>query len=152
MGKKKSKLRSATAQSTVPVLQISEEAILDAIGADDVKRLKVWADDVKRLKVWAWRGALITSETPLHVAILEGRLNFVKCLVQDFGVGIYQVLQDEWYSTNALCVAAEYGNIDMMQCLVKELGTDVNRVDNDGFFPLYMAVSEGNLDAARYLV
>jgi hypothetical protein len=82
----------------------------------------VRTDNVQQLRDWARYGALITSETPLHVAILEGRLNVVKCMVRDFAVDVYQELQHPQQNLNDLCIAVEYGNIGMIQFLVKELG------------------------------
>jgi hypothetical protein len=104
--------------------------------------------DLVSLTIWAEQGVRVTSARPLNIAVGRGYLNVMRCLVQQMGADVSQILHGD----TALIIATESNNPDAAKCLVMELGADINQGGIYGVTPLIVAARDGKLYAIDYLV
>ncbi|MFN7038500.1 MAG: ankyrin repeat domain-containing protein [Alphaproteobacteria bacterium] len=91
----------------------------------------------------------INGATPLHLAARQGKINSVRFLIKQPGVEIDKQNDREWYT--ALHMASYYGHDKVVEELINN-EADIEREDSTGATPLYLAVIENKLDAARTLL
>ena len=84
--------------------------------------------------------------TPLHQAVIQGKYEIVRYLVELAAENNYDISS----SSPLFCIPL-YENFDVVRFLV-ESGAEINSKNEKGFTPLHKAVQENNLDIVRYLV
>ncbi len=87
------------------------------------------------------------DETPLHHAVKEKRIEFVK-LVLDMGA---KVNERDTYGSTPLIRAAETNNTDVVELLLKK-GADIKAKDKSGQTPLITAARKNNADVFELLL
>merc|ERR1712001_610187 len=87
------------------------------------------------------------GSTPLHIAVLEGKLDLVKFLLKN-GANIDS--KSKVGSSPLHLVIRDDGKMDILKCLLKN-GADTNFMDND-WAPLHTAAYLGLLDIVKCLV
>ena len=97
----------------------------------------------------------VTSESPIHTAILNSCLGSEKALLMsqyffDFDTNIAsdKDLKDQ----NILHYAVRYGSLDILDLCYNQYTGDIDATDQAGMTPLAMAKNEGNLEAYSYLM
>jgi hypothetical protein len=120
MGKKKSKARSASGAVVV--------------SAADIKKACL-AGDLIKLRRWRRQGVRVTSAEPLLIAIKDGKVDLMRCLVNDLGADVNQARED---GASFLHIAPQIGNVDLIRCITLVFGADVNQTDANGAKPLYL--------------
>jgi ankyrin repeat protein len=134
MGKKKSKARSASGAVVVSAADI-EKACL--------------AGDLTKLRRWGRQGVRVTSAEPLFFAIEDGKLDLMRCLVDDLSADVNQA---NVKGATPLYIAAYFGRLDIVRCLVGELGASIHQATHDGSTVLQIAAHGGHLNVVRCLV
>jgi ankyrin repeat protein len=66
----------------------------------------------------------VDQDTALLIAVQEGHLAVVQCLVEELGADVSQAAGD---GRTPLFLAAERGSLQVVQCLGNFLGADVNK-------------------------
>jgi hypothetical protein len=108
------------------------------------------AGDLESLRDWAQQGVRVTTVGPLFVAAEKGRLEVVRCLVQQMGANVNRTTLNG-ATILMYIVMKQWGNSAVVQCLV-ELGADVNQAIQNGRTPLNFAADGGHLAVVRRLV
>jgi hypothetical protein len=107
----------------------------------------VQAGDLESLTIWARQGVRVTTVEPLYFAVQGGFLEVVRCLVQQMGADVNQIL----YGDKPLIVAAKNGCSDLVRLLV-ELGAEVGAEDEYGYTALNISARDGHYPTTQYLV
>jgi hypothetical protein len=107
------------------------------------------AGDLVRLRRYLGPRDRRISARPLLYAAAYGKLDILRCLVEEYGADGNEGDDD---GDTPLYYAAHEGQLKVVQCLVKELGADVNQASNDGRTPLFIAALEGRLKVVQCLV
>jgi hypothetical protein len=116
---------------------VAEEAIIRAIIAGDIAKLRRWAR----------QGVRLVSAKPFSKATLLGSLDIMRCLVKEFDADVNQTNEE---GTTALVTAVISGKFNMVRFLVRDLGADVNQSPVSS--PLLFATVKGNVEMMRCLV
>jgi ankyrin repeat protein len=84
----------------------------------------------------------------MQVAALNGNLNLLRCLVEEYGADV----NEEYEGYTPLLCAAHKGHVALVCYMVRELGVDVRQAGVNGCTPLHIAAREGKLDVVVCLV
>ena len=87
------------------------------------------------------------GNTPLHYAILSGKISYAKSLINQ---GATLNIKNNM-NLYPLHLAVLMNNKDVVEALLNK-GTDVNIVGNTGYTPLHIASEMNHLEIARYLL
>jgi ankyrin repeat protein len=151
MGKKKSKTRGIFSSSArVVAAAISEADIEEACRAGDLMKLRRWAR----------QGVRVATAKPLRIAVTNGFLDVIRCLVMELGADVDQdtpfrgsAAGDRQVVATPLFIAAGLGLLLVVNCLVKELGANPYLISKPaGFTPVIIASQNGYLEVLRFLV
>lgn len=92
------------------------------------------------------------GSTALSLAAEEGHIGVVRLLLQhDANVSIAAFDSDTSLSDTALSLASQASHTEIVNMLL-DRGANVNRIDNNGYTPLYWAVYEGDLEMVKILL
>jgi ankyrin repeat protein len=105
--------------------------------------------DVKQMKQWARQGVRVHTAEPLCQAAGRGKLESVRCLVNELGADVNLAAKD---GCTPLYIAAQEGQTAMARFLVKEVGAEVDKASHTGGTPLYIAAQQGHLEVSCCLV
>ena len=89
------------------------------------------------------------GSTLLHYAVLKGRLNVLKCLIEDYGCN---PATENGAGANALHFGAQYNQLDIVKYLVEECQMDPSVQDKENCSPLTHACRHSDLEMVVYLV
>ena len=87
--------------------------------------------------------------TPLHLAAVNGHVDAIKLLVNQFKADAKAKSNDGW---TLLHQAARNGHVDVVKLFVNEFRADANTQSNDGRTPLHMAAQNGHVEVVRSLM
>jgi ankyrin repeat protein len=108
------------------------------------------AGDVVQLRQYLGLGDRLINAGPLSYAAAYGKLEIVRCLVEDYGADINE--KYEKYGDTPLFFAAQGGHLKVLRYLVKDLGVDVNQERDNGATSLFLAAQQGHVAVAECLV
>jgi ankyrin repeat protein len=163
---------SDAARAQAPGVIVAEAAILAAIEAGDLNRLRRWHRQGVRYSVhivcMAARSGSIAlirclveelgadvnganddnGVTPLMVACLSEKLHLVRYLVRTLGADVDKA---DAAGESPLFSAAQEGLLNMVWCLLKEFGADVNQASCQNVTPLMIAAKKGHVAVVQCL-
>ena len=87
------------------------------------------------------------GSTALHIACQEGRLEIVKCLIENGAM----VNAKEYNGSTPLLIAAHEGRLEIVKYLI-ENGAILETQDIEGYTPLHAAAELGRLEIAKCLI
>jgi len=121
-----------------------DEELIDAArfgNLSEVKELIRKGANVEATNEYGW--------TALHYASSMGRLEVVKCLVEQ---GKANVEATEEYGGTSLHKASDYGHLEVVKYLVEQGKANVEATDDDERTALHKASLSGQLEVVKYLV
>lgn len=141
-------LRSALPYGGLPGKDSPQMAFFDAASEGDLPRLRELASD-RDAEGKAWLADVcLAGGGPFQTAARLGKLDAVKCMVEELGFDVDAGSQD---GITALVAATMDERMEVMRYLLDH-GADPNKQYSSGFAALHCAATKGRAEAAKLLL